>query len=630
MEILNVKDLVVDFELPHGTVRALDGASLSVPRGKTVALVGESGSGKSVLCQAVMGILPRAAKIGGGGINFTDPQGEGPAIDLAKISPTSPVFRNLRGARAAMIFQEPMTALSPLHTIADQIGEVWMLHGDGPKSEARARARDILARVGFPDPDAALDKYPFELSGGMRQRAVIAMALVCEPALLIADEPTTALDVTIQAQILKLIVDLQSDFNMGVLFITHDLGVVANVADEVVVLYRGQVMEAGAASELMTAPRHDYLKALMGAVPRMGMAVGERLTPLRQISSRIETWGDEVVPTPADETYPLLEVRGISKQFAARKSGFLSSTTKWTTAINDVSFTLARGECLGLVGESGSGKSTTAKAVVRAFAPTKGTVFWCHDGVQHDVCALKGDLLNRFRRKVQYIFQDPMASLNPRMTVFEILSEPMEVHDLCGLAERRTRVAHLLDLVGLDPECARRYPHAFSGGQRQRIGIARALALEPDVLILDEPVSALDVSVQAQVLNLLKDLKSALGLTYLFVSHNLAVVDYIADDVLVMAAGRIVERGPKRALFENPQHPYTRALMNAIPLPDVNHKLDLGKIMAGRASNPAAWPEEFRLVGDAPSIMLECGPGHFVAKPATGSASQSTSETATA
>lgn len=616
MDILTVRDLSVDFTLPGGKVRALKKADLAVANGKTVALVGESGSGKSVLCQAAMGILPKSARIMDGEILFADPAREGHVIDLARESPSSATFRAVRGGRISMIFQEPMTALSPMHTIGDQVGEAWRLHEGGTKQDARKAVREMLERVGFPDPTKALDTYPFELSGGMRQRAVIAMALICRPALLIADEPTTALDVTIQAQILKLVKDLQGDLNMGVLFVTHDLGVVANIADEVVVMHGGEIMERGPCAELFTNPRHPYLKALMGAVPQMGMGSDERLTPLRSVDAKIEGWASGNAPEPSGAPGTLLiEAGGLTKRFQQKKTtGWLKAARVQSDAVTGVSLTLKRGHCLGLVGESGSGKTTLAKMIARAFAPNEGTITYDDQGSSVDVASLDGAALERYRRKVQYVFQDPQASLDPRMTVFEIVSEPMEIHGLCGAAERRTRVAALLHLVGLNPECARRYPHAFSGGQRQRIGIARALALEPEVLILDEPVSALDVSVQAQILNLLKDLKQALGLTYLFVSHNLAVVDYIADDVAVMAAGRIVEQGPKAALFNAAAHPYTKALMAAIPVPDLERKLNLDVILGGRASNPAAWGLEWRLKpGEAP-VMTDLGEGHMVGR----------------
>ncbi len=614
MDILTVRDLNVEFALPGGKVRALKGAGLTVAKGKTVALVGESGSGKSVLCQTVMGILPKAARITGGAILFADPARQDATLDLAKENPADGRFRAVRGGRISMIFQEPMTALSPMHTIGDQVGEVWKIHEGGSNVEARAAVRAMLARVGFTDPNRALDTYPFELSGGMRQRAVIAMALICRPALLIADEPTTALDVTIQAQILKLVKDLQGGLDMGVLFVTHDLGVVANIADEVVVMHGGEIMESGPCTELFTNPGHPYLKALMGAVPRMGLKEGERLTPLRSVDAKIEGWASGNAPAPSGEPgTPLIVAKGLSKRFRQKKtSGWLKPKAEGSAAVTGVSLTLKRGRCLGLVGESGSGKTTLAKMIARAFPPDEGSITFDEDSTAIDIGALEGPALARYRRKVQYVFQDPQASLDPRMTVFEIVSEPMEIHGLCGAAERRTRVAALMHLVGLDPDCARRYPHAFSGGQRQRIGIARALALEPEVLILDEPVSALDVSVQAQILNLLKDLRDALGLTFLFVSHNLAVVDYISDDVAVMAAGRIVEQGPKAALFAAPAHPYTKALMAAIPVPDLTRKLNLDDVLGGRASNPAAWGWDWRLgPGEAP-VMTDLGGGHMV------------------
>ena len=631
MDILTVRDLSVEFALPGGKVRALRNGRVSIAQGKTVALVGESGSGKSVLCQAAMGILPKAARITGGEILFRDPETPDQTLDLASENPASATFRCVRGGRISMIFQEPMTALSPMHTIGDQVGEAWRLHEGGSKAEARAAVGDMLARVGFPDPEKALNTYPFELSGGMRQRAVIAMALICRPALLIADEPTTALDVTIQAQILKLVKDLQSELQMGVLFVTHDLGVVANIADDVVVMHGGEIMESGPCAELFKNPQHPYLKALMGAVPRMGMKEGERLTPLRGVTTKIESWASGNAPSPIEPTdTPLIEARGITKRFRQRKAkGWIKTEHVETDAVTGISLTLARGKCLGLVGESGSGKTTLAKIIARAFAPTGGKVFFDDNGARLNIGTLEGPALAAYRRKVQYVFQDPQASLDPRMTVFEIISEPMEIHGLCGAAERRTRVAALLRLVGLDPECARRYPHAFSGGQRQRIGIARALALEPEVLILDEPVSALDVSVQAQILNLLMDLKDALGLTYLFVSHNLAVVDYIADDVAVMAAGRIVEQGPKAALFKDPGHPYTKALMAAIPVPDLAQKLDLSAILGGRASNPATWDWDFRLGPQEAPVMTDLGGGHMVGMAPTGKAAQGMTKEAT-
>jgi peptide/nickel transport system ATP-binding protein len=524
-------------------------------------------------------------------------------------------MRAIRGSRISIIFQEPMTSLSPLHTIGDQISETLLLHHNKKRKEAMELTVDMLRMVSFPEPEHAIHKYPFELSGGLRQRAMIAMALICRPGLLIADEPTTALDVTVQAQILKLIADLQAEIGMAVLIITHDLGVVANVAEEVVVMYHGRVMERGPVAEIYEQPEHPYLKALMRAVPRFGMRHGERLVPLREINAQAgellrqkEPW-----PASAENSGPLLSVEHLSKRFSTRKRSLLGGQPGGEVlAVDDVSFSIDRGECLGLVGESGCGKTTASKMILRAVLPDEGTMTFNDYGKQVDILQLKNQDLFAFRRKVQFIFQDPFSSLNPRMTIFDIISEPLHIHEIGDRTERIDRVRELMTLVGLDFRFLRRYPHSFSGGQRQRIGIARALALQPDLLICDEPVSALDVSVQAQVLNLLKDLQEELGLTYLFISHNLAVVDYIADRIAVMCAGRLVEMAPRETLFANPIHPYTQALLAAVPKADPKAKLDLTALLEGKASDPAAWPEPFTLDGATPADMIDAGGNHFV------------------
>ena len=412
---------------------------------------------------------------------------------------------------------------------------------------------------------------------------------MCRPALLIADEPTTALDVTIQAQILKLIGDLQSELHMAVLLITHDLGVVANMADEVVVVYHGRLMERGALEDIYSDPRHPYLKALMRAVPRIGLDRGERLTPIREVERSSQGYvrtgreGARAVGVDA----PLLTVRDLSKTYTGRKSGWLGSKADAPVrALDGVSFDVRRGECLGLVGESGCGKTTVSKILMRVVEADTGEATYHEDAGSFSLLDLEGDALTAFRRKAQYVFQDPVSSLNPRMTVFDIISEPLIIHRIGDRAERAAIVQELMGHVGLDPRFLSRYPHSFSGGQRQRIGIARALALNPELIICDEPVSALDVSVQAQVLNLLKDLQSELGLTYLFISHNLAVVDYMADRIAVMCAGHLVEVAPRARLFENPVHPYTRALLAAVPRTDPSARLDLGALMEGKVSNP--------------------------------------------
>ncbi len=668
--LLSVRDLEVEFRLrEQGTVRAVKGVSFDVPAGGTVALVGESGSGKSVIAQAVLGILPKSAHVTGGHILFADPErGPGePPLDLARLNPDASAYRALRGGRISIIFQEPMTSLSPLHTVGDQIVEALRLHRrDCSRSEAREVVREMLDLVRFPDPLAALDTYPFQLSGGLRQRAMIAMALVCRPALLVADEPTTALDVIVQARTLKLMRDLQSELHMALLLITHDLGVVASLADEVVVVYHGRLMERGAIGDLFRDPRHPYLKALMRAVPRVGMDRDERLTPVRSIDVRGEgspLAGRDGGAIAGDSTsraadFPLLQLEHVSKQYAPRdRFRFLRRVARLARspdgssnagaeggeseaagnggspereadaavpdgaraapggrqrAVDRVSFRVDRGECLGLVGESGCGKTTVSKMIMRAVDPDEGAIVFDDHGALVRLDRLRDRELIRFRPRIQLVFQDPFSSLDPRMTVFDIVSEPLVIHGIGDHASRVAKVKGLMSLTGLDPRWLGRYPHSFSGGQRQRIGIARALALEPELLICDEPVSALDVSVQAQVLNLLKDLQRELGLTYLFISHNLAVVDYMADRIAVMCAGRLVEVAPREILFERPVHPYTRALLAAVPRAELEHRLDLDALMSGEASDPARWPAPFADRGADEPDLVDVGAGHQV------------------
>jgi peptide/nickel transport system ATP-binding protein len=615
--LLDVRDLRIDFKLHgQGRVRAVDNVSFTIPKGRTVALVGESGSGKSVLSQAILRILPLSAHITHGQILFADPlNGSGPAVDLASLARDGEAIRRIRGGRISMIFQEPMTSLSPLHTVGNQIMEAVRLHRRADNATARELTGEMLGRVGFPDPVKAIDIYPFELSGGLRQRAMIAMALVCHPVLLIADEPTTALDVTIQAQILQLMKDLQTELQMSLLLITHDLGVVANMADEVVVVYHGKVMERGGLDDIYYRPEHPYLKALLRAVPRVGMGDGERLTPIREVPSVDARATERATPARQDRETdgPLLVVSGVSKTFFTRNSGFLDGGGGGAVhALCDVSLDLQRGECLGLVGESGCGKTTLSKVIMRAVKPDSGDITYDKRGAATNLLGLDGERLIEFRRRMQFIFQDPFSSLNPRMTVSDIISEPLVIHAMGNKEERRARVIDLMHKVGLDPRFLSRYPHSFSGGQRQRIGIARALALNPEMLICDEPVSALDVSVQAQILNLLKDLQAELGLTYLFVSHNLAVVDYMADRIAVMCAGRLVEIAPRKTLFQNPVHPYTRALLAAVPRADPECKLDLSALMEGKVSDPDTWPVPFTESAETRPGLVEVDQGHFV------------------
>ena len=613
--LLAVEDLRVEFDLHGGRLEAVDGVSFRVMPGRTTALVGESGSGKSVTAQAILRILPKAGRVTGGRILFTDPAGAGAAVDLAALDASGAEMRAVRGGRISMIFQEPMSSLSPLHTIGDQISEALFLHRRIDQAAGLEMCRAMLKATGFPDPERAMRTYPFELSGGLRQRAMIAMALVCRPALLIADEPTTALDVTIQAQILKLIKDLQAELGMALLIITHDLGVVANMADEITVMYRGQVMESGAPRDVFEQAHHPYLKALLNAVPRFNMRPGERLMPLREVNAEAGPMLTEREPWPrdADRRAPILEVEGLTKAFQIRRHGWFGGASgREVQAVDDVSFTVARGECLGLVGESGCGKTTVSKLILRAITPDAGTIHFNDRGTRIDVRALGPRELKAYRRRIQFIFQDPYGSLSPRMTVFDIISEPLVIHAVGDAAARRELVQELMRLVGLDARFLNRYPHSFSGGQRQRIGIARALALKPDMLICDEPVSSLDVSIQAQILNLLKSLQEQLGLTYLFISHNLAVVNYVAARIAVMCAGRLVELAPREALFRRPLHPYTKALLAAVPEPNLNARLDLAALMEGRASNPALWPAPFAILPGSKPRLAEVESGHFV------------------
>ena len=609
--LLSVEDLSVEFRSMAGVTKAVSGFSMSVAPGRTVALVGESGSGKSVTSQAILGLLPKNGVITSGKILFRD--ADLGLVDLAAIPRASPKFRAIRGRSIAMVFQEPMTAFSPLHTLGDQIGEMAAIHRKAGKAEIRELTAETLRLVRFPEPERAVRMYPFELSGGLRQRAMIAMALMCRPPLLIADEPTTALDVTLQAQILKLLKDLQAELDMAVLLITHDLGVVANLAEEVVVMHHGRIVESGPSETIFSTPSHPYLVALMKAVPDFSDAERRRLTPIREIRIDADVLVKPKASGPKGET--LIEARGLQKSFSLRGDRRLvgRAPARVIRALADVSLTVKRGECLGLVGESGSGKTTLARALMRAVPVDDGAIVLHGEDGPVDLVSADREAMFKVRKRMQYIFQDPFSSLDPRMTVGAILSEPLEIHDLCKPAERRERVARLLSAVGLDPSFAGRYPHSFSGGQRQRIGIARALALEPELLICDEPVAALDVSVQAQILNLLKDLQRLSGLTYVFITHNLAVVNHIADRIVVMCDGAIVELAPRAELFRRPLHPYTKLLIEAVPHADLSRPLDFSNLPEAGLIGRRDWPAPFTVAADKPlPPLLEASPGHFV------------------
>lgn len=614
-DLLRIENLSVSFPVFGSRIQAVNNLSMRIRPGKVTALVGESGSGKSVIGRTIVGIESPLASIQGR-VLFNDPAtAEGP-VDLLQLPQDGRQIRAIRGNRIGMIFQEPMTSLSPLHTIGNQIDEALRIHDASSPAEQRERVYDTLSLVGFKDPVKVHSMYPFELSGGMRQRAMIAMALVCRPALLIADEPTTALDVTIQAQILKLLRDLQSRFNMAMLLITHDLGIVTNLADEVVVAYRGEVMEAGTVDDIFRRPVHPYPKGLISAIPTFEMERDQRLKPLREIAvdtaSLMETGylnsgGSRII----------LSVNHISKAFKTKKRKLGSHDSSVTLAVDDVSFDIRRGESLGLVGESGCGKTTLSKILMRGLTADTGAVVFESEKGPIDVLSAQGDELDMLRQRIQMVFQDPISSLSPRMTVREIIGEGLEIHGRGSRATRLEAVRRLLRTIGLDDNALSRYPHSFSGGQRQRIGIARALALGPELLICDEPVSALDVSIQAQILNLLKDLKRDLGLTYLFISHNLAVVNYMADRVAVMYAGRIVEIGPCEIIMRNPMHPYTRRLIAAVPIPDLDRPLNLDQLDIPRKPTQDWHPAFIQDEGER-LTQIDLGGGHFVlAKPQT-------------
>jgi glutathione transport system ATP-binding protein len=607
--LLSVRDLTVEFDTPAGRFRAVDGLSFDVRAGRTLAIVGESGSGKSVTSQAIMRLTDYSGgHIVGGEVQFRS-KIHGP-LDMAQADDDT--LRSIRGNEIAMIFQEPMTSLNPVFTIGNQIAEALILHQAMTPSQARTEARALLEKVRLPDAERLLDAYPHALSGGMRQRVMIAMALSCRPALLIADEPTTALDVTIQAQILNIIRELQQGLNTAVVFITHDMGVVAQMADEVVVMWRGRCVEQGPVAQIFSAPQHPYTRALLSAVPRLGSLTGQALpkrTPLIVLDgigadAKPRTVGTEQLQDTVDASAPLLVVDRLTTRFDVGHT-FLGRVTHRVHAVEEVSFDIYPGETLALVGESGSGKSTIGKTLQQLVPATSGAVRFAGQ----DIATLDASGRQRLRQEIQYIFQDPFASLDPRKTVGFSIAEPIRTHRLLdGASAIHARLAELLQDVGLRPEHQHRYPHELSGGQRQRVCIARALACNPKLIIADESVSALDVSIQAQIIDLLMALQAQRKLSYLFITHDMAVVEKISHRVAVMYLGQIVEIGSRRDIFENPQHAYTRKLLAAVPVAEPGRHID-ARLIQGEIPSPV------RQVGNEPAILRfsQVAPGHRVA-----------------
>jgi peptide/nickel transport system ATP-binding protein len=593
--VLSVRNLTTSFRVDEVWSTVVNGISFDIGPRETVAIVGESGSGKSVTALSIMGLLPAANSRVAGEILL-----EG--RDLLKLPEGE--MRKVRGNRISMIFQEPMTSLNPVLTLGFQISEALIYHRSLDRAQAEAETLRILERVRIPSAASRLHEYPHRLSGGMRQRVMIAMALACKPKLLIADEPTTALDVTIQAEILELIKLLQDEEGMSVMFITHDMAVVAEIADRTVVMHNGNAVEQAPTATLFASPREPYTRALLAAVPRLGSMKGrpqpQRFPVVDPVTGQREIVS-ETPSTVAATERPVLEVAHLVTRFDIR-SGVLGRVSARVHAVEDVSFSLSAGETLALVGESGCGKSTTGRSILRLVEPEAGTVLF--EG--SDVRALDHGALRAARRRMQMIFQDPFGSLNPRKTVGRAIAEPMVVHGMLAPAQARDRVKELLRKVGLPPDMASRFPHEFSGGQRQRLCIARALALEPKVLVADEAVSALDVSIKAQIINLMMDLQAEMKLAYLFISHDIAVVERISHRIAVMYLGEIVEIGPRAAVMENPQHPYTKRLMAAVPVPDASRRALRRGLSTTEVPSSVHDPDYV----PAPRLYREVGPGH--------------------
>ena len=616
--VLEVQGLTVRFDTSERSVVAVKDLGFHVRAGEVLAIVGESGSGKSVTSLSVMRLIEHGGgTIASGKISFT--RRNGGKLDLAKAADS--VMRTIRGGEISMIFQEPMTSLNPVFSVGTQVAEAVMLHQGLSHAEAEAEALRMLELVRIPEAKQILKRYPHQLSGGMRQRVMIAMALSCKPSLLIADEPTTALDVTIQAQILQLIRQLQEEMGMAVIFITHDMGVVAEVADRVLVMYHGEAVEEGTCEQIFHNPRHPYTQSLLAAVPRLGSMRGtDEPAPfplLRITDPEAEQLGTaDMDETPVDMPEPAasapsvsdgpeLSVDNLITRFDV-ETGFWGKVKRRVHAVEQVSFNLYPGETLGLVGESGCGKSTIGRSLIGLETPRSGSIVF--NG--QELTQVSGSQLQKLRRNIQYVFQDPYAALDPRLTVGFSIMEPLLIHKVCSRQEAERRVGELLERVDLDPAMAVRYPHEFSGGQRQRVCIARALAMNPEIIIADESVSALDVSVRAQIINLLLALQKEFRIAFLFISHDMAVIERVCHRVAVMYLGQIVELGSRRDVFENPLHPYTKRLMSAVPIPDPSRRTMSHTLLTGEIPSPVRSADYEPVV--AP--LKEVSPGHFVSE----------------
>lgn len=606
-DILSIEELSLSFPTHNGFDSVLHNSSFSVKKGETLAIVGESGSGKTITMRRVMQLLHNVRTDSG---KILLRKKDNSIIDITSLSKNE--ARKIRGFDMSMIFQEPMTSLNPLFTIGNQIAEAILTHQNIPKDECNQRVLDLLNLVRIPDSKKRIHEYPHQMSGGMRQRVMTAMALACEPQLLIADEPTTALDVTIQAQILALIRSLQKRLNMAVIFITHDMGVVAELADRVLVMYQGKIVEENDVFSIFKTPQHPYTKALLKAVPKLGCMKGREnpaTLPVLEMEKELQRKNGEKLPDEIEidtanySEAPILAIKNLTTHFVSKKT-FWGQPTHLVHAVENISFELYPGETLGIVGESGCGKSTAGYSILKLVPATGEVIFQ-----GQSILELGNKQMQSLRQDIQFIFQDPFASLNPRITIGASIAEPMIIHKLGDRKYRDKKVEYLLDRVGIPPAHGSRYPHEFSGGQRQRIAIARALSTQPKVIIADEAVSALDVSIQATVLNLMMQLQKEFNLAYLFISHDMAVIERVSHRIAVMYLGQVVELGSREAIFENPQHPYTRKLLAAVPVADPYKRSDF-TMLKGEIPSPV------RAVNDPPErvVLNRFSAGHFVAE----------------